>query len=182
MRDRRICQLLCLALLTAAVVALAGCGANQSQSSSPADLPTEDVLLFGADEPAPEAWAQSGVKATVTGIALKTNGHFYQRTVGEGDTKVHSFATKAGVAYQVEAVGLRNGDDVDLVISRNSAPLSDAWKYSMRPPPKMEGFVFRSAQDGTMYVGAHGHYTSFVDAKVRYAIHVRKCEFGTFSQ
>ncbi len=180
MRTRRVLWLICLAL---PVIVLGGCGANQSQSADLAAVqPAGDVLLFVGDTVTEEAWSRSGVKATVPGIALKTNGHFYQRVVNEGDTKTHSFTTNAGVCYQVSAVGLRQGDDIDLAISRDPNPGVNGWKYSMRPPPKWEGFVFRSSQDGTMYVGAHGHYSGAHDGTVEYAIHVRKCQFGTFTK
>lgn len=122
------------------------------------------------------------MKATVPGIALKTNGHFYQRVVNEGDTKTHSFTTNAGVCYQVEAVGLREGDDPDLYLGRNPEPGSFPWKISTRAAPLMDGFVFKSSQDGTMYVGVFGSATTTGGGTVEYIIQVRKCSFGEFTQ
>ena len=172
--------------LTAAFV-LVGCGSDGERATGGQDRqPAEDVVLFdGGETPVEkeiEKCAKVGCDDQVPGIALKTNGHFYGRVVNQCDTKVHSFHTQNGVAYQVEIVGKRNMDDADLYLSRNADPYNNTWEYSHRYDPFMDGIVFKSTQDGTMYVGVTGFDSGPNDGMVEYYIHVRKCSFGEFQQ
>jgi len=171
----------------AAALVLVGCGSDGERAIRGQTLhPTEDVVLFdGGEAPVEkeiEKCAKVGCDHQVPGIALKTNGHFYDRVVNECDTKVHSFQTYNGVAYQVEIVGKRNMDDPDLYLSRDPDPRNNWWKRSRRYAPYMDGFVFKSTQDGTMYVAVHGWDSGPEDGTVEYYIHVRKCSFGQFQQ
>jgi len=171
----------------AAALVLVGCGSDGERATGGQTLhPTEDVVLFDGGEAPVEKEIEKRPKNfcndQVPGIALKTNGHFYDRVVNECDTKVHSFQTYNGVAYQVEIVGKRNMDDPDLFLSRDPDPLNNHWKYSVRFHPKMDGIVFKSTQDGTMYVGVLGWDSGPEDGTVEYYIHVRKCSFSEFQQ
>ncbi len=179
--------MLVLSLGLAAVLVLVGCGSDGEHAAGGQNLqPTEDVVLFdGGETPAEkeiEKRPKSFCNDQVPGIALKTNGHFYDRVVSECDTKVHSFHTRNGIAYQVELVGQRHMDDPDLFLSRNADPRNNEWKRSRRVDPYMDGIVFRSTQDGTMYVGVHGYDSGPGDGTVEYYIHVRKCRFAEFQQ
>ena len=171
----------------AAALVLVGCGSEREPAAGGQILqPTEDVVLFdGGEAPAEkgiEKCPKTAGKAQTIGIALKTNGHFYDRVVAEYDLKRHSFQTQNSVAYQVEMVGKRNMDDPDLYLSRDPESGTNAWKYSTRADPYMDGIVFRSTQDGTMYVGVLGYDSGPNDGTVQYYIHVRKCSFGEFQQ
>ena len=171
----------------AAAFVLVGCGSESEQPAGGQNLqPTEDVVLFDGGEAPAEKGIQKCPKNfcndQVPGIALKTNGHFYNRVVNQCDTKVHSFHTQNGVAYQVESVGKRNMDDPDLYLSRDPDPHSNCWKRSWRSAPFMDGVVFKSTQDGTMYAGVRGYNRGPSDGTVEYYIHVRKCQFSEFQQ
>jgi len=171
----------------AAALVLVGCGSDSEQAAGGQNLqPAEDVVLFDGGEAPVEKEIEKCAKPTcndqVPGIALKTNGHFYDRVVNQCDTKVHSFQTHNGVAYQVEIVGKRNMDDPDLYLSRDSNPRQNDWKRSRRADPYMDGIVFKSTQDGTMYAGVNGWESGPGDGTVEYYIHVRKCSFGQFQQ
>ena len=79
-------------------------------------------------------------------------------------------------------VGKRNMDDPDLYLSRDPEPGTNDWKRSRREAGLMDGIVFRSTQDGTMYVGVLGWDSGPEDGTVEYYIHVRKCSFSEFQQ
>ena len=86
------------------------------------------------------------------------------------------------MAYQVTVTGARWGDDPDLYLSRNSEPGSFPWKSSTRAAPLMDGIVFKSSQDGTMYAGVFGAATTTLGGGVEYLVQVRKCSFAEFTQ
>jgi len=162
-------------------LALAGCGSDARQAGQ-ALQPAEDVVLFDGDVAPDKSGTPPTPKAQQIGVALKTNGHFYSKSVSLFDVVAHSFTTTNGVAYQVEVIGARCGDDPDLYLSRNPEPGSYPWKQSRRNAPLMDGIVFRSTQDGTMYVGVYGDDNTGGDGTVEYLIHVRQCSFGEFQQ
>ena len=111
---------------------------------------------------------------------LGTSGYFHYLNVSDGDVDNHWFMTKAGVSYQVEAIGSGVTADVDLYIGRSWRPYSNGhWEASTRNDPLMDGIVFKSTRDGIMYVDVFGFDGP---TYVSYHIHVRKCQFGTFSQ
>ncbi len=173
-----------LPVLIIAVLALASCGSDDATTATAA---SEDVLIWGGEPDGSEITGVSKLegmvpKAQLVGIALKTNGHFYTRSVPVDEVKSHAFATQQGVSYQVTVTGARWGDDPDLFLSRNSEPGSFPWKSSRRAAPLMDGFVFKSSQDGTMYAGVFGEATTTVGSTVEYLIQVRKCSFGEFTQ
>ena len=80
----------------AAALVLVGCGSDGEEAAGVQNLqPAEDVVLFDGGETPVEKEIEKRPKNfcndQVPGIALKTNGHFYDRVVNECDTKVHSF-------------------------------------------------------------------------------------------
>jgi len=175
---------LALVVSVGSTLALLGCGSSGG-NSEPAGL-AEDIVLFpgGADDAKSDALVESKLDPNTPGINLGDNGRFYSLDVGEGFVNNHYFMTKANVSYQVEAIAEGVDADVDLYIGRSSHPYSDGdWKSSTRVYPLMDGIVFKSTQDGIMYVDVRGFDG---DSKgvphISYRIHVRKCQFGTFSQ
>jgi hypothetical protein len=65
--------------------------------------------------------------------------------------------TKSGVSYQVEVIAEGVDADVDLYLGRSSRPYSNGeWRSSTRSYPLMDGVVFKSTQDGMMYVDVRG--------------------------
>ncbi len=173
--------------LATAVLIFAGCGSDNDDATSAAAGLAEDVLIWGGE---PDGAEITGVatsedlvpKAQLIGITLKTTGHFYTQSTPLSEVTTHSFATKQGVAYQVQIIGARWGDDPHLYLSRNPEPGSFMWKSSTRTTPLMDGIVFKSTQDGTMYAGVLGAATTTLGGGVQYLIQVRKCSFGEFTQ
>jgi len=162
---------------------LLGCGSDDSRN----DLvdPTADVVLFpgGADADKLDA-SDEKIVVNRAGINLGYSGYFHSLVIPVGYVDNHWFTTKANVAYQVEVIAEGADTDVDLYIGRSSHPFSHGdWKSSARSYPLMDGIVFKAAQDGVMFVdvyGASDGITKGISA-IDYHIHVRKCQFGAFT-
>ncbi len=173
-----------LALVVGAgtTLALLGCGSDGGSSDMVG--PAEDVVIFpgGADDAKLDALGDKDNPNT-PGINLGDSGHFYSLGVPEGRIVNHYFMTKTNVSYQVEVISEGVNTDVDLYLGRSARPYSDGpWKVSIRSYPLMDGLVFKSTQDGIMYVDVRGHADGGVPGDIPYRIHVRKCQFGTYSQ
>ncbi len=167
-----------------ATLALLGCGSSEGGSPSAMVGSTQDVALFpGGVEAAKLDASNHKDDSNIPGINLGTSGHFHSLSVPKNYTDNHYFMTKAGVAYQVEVIAEGNGADVDLFIGRNAHPATSGfWKRSLRYYPLMDGIVFKSTQDGIMYVDVPGYSDGGTPGNIPYHIHVRKCQFGTFNQ
>ena len=162
-------------------LALLGCGSDGGGSS---DLvgPAKDIVIFpgGVSDAKLDDLGEKPPATNNAGINLGTSGHFYYQMVLQGEIDNHYFMTKSGVSYQVEVIGDGTPIDVDLYLGRSVHPYSAGyWKCSIRSYPLMDGIVFKSAQDGIMYVDVFGRGGY---SHIGYFIHVRKCQFGTFSQ
>jgi len=166
-----------------ATLALLGCGSDGGSSEMVG--PAEDVVLFpgGVDDAKLDATSDDKGDHNVAGINLGDSGHFYDRSVRESFVDNHWFKTKANVSYQVEVIAEGADKDVDLYIGRSAHPYTTAgyWKTSNRFYPLMDGIVFKSAQDGMMYVDVRG-YDDAGGLDIPYHLHVRKCQFGSFNQ
>ncbi len=163
---------------------LLGCGSDGGGSS---DLvsPAEDIVLFpgGTDDTKLGDSSDSKSGTNLTGINLGTSGYFHSLTVPEGYLHNNYFMTKIGVCYQVEAIAVGENMDVDLYLDRSVHPYNTGyWKGSRRDYPLMDGIVFKSTQDGIMYVDVRGADNDGTPSDIPYRIHVRKCQFGTFNQ
>ncbi len=171
-----------------ATLALLGCGASEGGSPSAMVGPAEDIVLFpgGADDAKLDDSSASKSGTNYTGIDLGTSGHFHSRSVIQGDIDNHYFTTKSGVSYQVEVIAEGENKDVDLYLDRSVHPYNTGyWRRSSRGYPLMDGIVFKSTQDGKMYVDVRGVNAGGgggTPPPIPYHIHVRKCQFGTFSQ
>ncbi len=176
---------LTLAVGLAAMFALSGCGSDGGSS----DLvgPAEDAVILPGGVSAAKLDASAEkipFDPNIAGINLGDNGHFYSLSVARNYVDNHWFMTKTNVSYQVEVVAEGTDMDVDLYLGRSSHPYTGgAWKSSTRDYPLMDGIVFKSAEDGIMYVDVRGadDGVKFLPS-IPYHIHVRKCQFGTFNQ
>lgn len=179
---------LALIVLLATAVSLTGCGSNESGSPSTMVGPAQDIVIFpgGVGDGKLDDSSASKSGTNYTGIDLGTRGRFHSRSVPEGALDNHYFMTKTGVSYQVEVIAEGDGLDVDLYLSRSVHPYNAGyWKRSARSYPLMDGIVFKSTQDGKMYVDVRGVDDGVVGGTpppIPYRIHARKCQFGTFSQ
>ncbi len=174
---------LALVIGASATLFLLGCGSGGGSSDMVG--PAEDIVLFsgGADDAKLIAPVDKEFEPNHEGINLGTSGYFHALDVYSGNIDNHYFMTKSGVSYQVEVIAEGADTDVDLYLGRSSRPYSNGeWKSSTRSYPLMDGVVFKSAQDGMMYVDVRGITTGGPHGPVSYHVHVRKCQFGTYSQ
>jgi len=176
--------LVAVGLVVAGGVGLVGCGSDTREAAGAQGVqPTEDILLFELDEPTDKIIEPAGAdKVLIPGITLSTNGHWYDRVMSEYASVVHNFQTKKNIYYEVEVVGERCMDDPDLCLSRDPNPFANHWVRSVRADPFADSIVFKSTQDGTMYVGVYGWDSGPDDGTVEYYVHARQCRFGTFRQ
>ncbi len=172
-------------LVAGAGTTLALLGCDSSSDSSDMVGPAEDVVLFpgGVDDAKLDATSDDKGDHNVAGINLGDSGHFFDRSVRETFVDNHWFKTKANVSYQVEVIAEGADKDVDLYLDRSAHPYTAGgyWRRSSRDYPLMDGIVFKSAQDGMMYVDVRGADDAG-GLDIPYHIHVRKCQFGTFNQ
>ena len=168
-----------------ATLALLGCGSSEGGSPTAMVSSTQDVALFPGGVSAVKTDSVSDkFDANIPGINLGTGGHFYSLNVAPNYVDNHWFKTKANVSYQVEVIAEGDSEDVDLYIGRSAHPFTTDgyWKRSNRFYPLMDGIVFKSAQDGMMYVDVRGFSHGGTPGNIPYHIHVRKCQFGSFNQ
>ncbi len=188
--SRRVLMTVAILALVVGVgttLALLGCGSDGGGSS---DLvgPAEDIVIFpgGVGDGKLDDLSDGKSGTNYTGIDLGTSGYFHARSVIEGGIDNHYFMTKTGVSYQVEVIAEGDGLDVDLYLDRSVHPYNTGyWKRSSRAYPLMDGIVFKSTQDGKMYVDVRGVDDAVAGGTpppIPYHIHVRKCQFGTFNQ
>jgi len=170
-------------LILTLAIGLIGCGSDGDRSEPEGVTP--DTLLFsgGTGDAKDAAPADKEFDPNIGGINLGTSGHFYSLDVYEGSVDNHYFMTKAGVSYQVEVIAEGDNKDVDLFLSRSQHPYTAGnWASSTRSYPRMDGVVFKAAQDGLMYVDVRGVDNNGQLGEIPYRIHVRKCQFATYSQ
>jgi len=164
-------------------LAVLGCGSDGGGSEMVG--PAEDLVLFpgGADDTKLDAPADKEFDPNTTGVNLGDSGYFHSLQVHQSWVHNHYFSTKTNVSYQVEVIAEGDNKDVDLFLSRSQRPYTDGnWTSSTRDYPRMDGVVFKSAQDGLMYVDVRGVSNNGQLGDIPYRIHVRKCQFGTYSQ
>jgi len=106
---------------------------------------------------------------------LPFDGTWIVGSVAEGSWVRHRIATKKGYAYLVTLcnAGTEVDDDPDLDISRDADPFNNSWRWSWNWGTWADVIVFRSGEDGFMYVSVYG-WDGGGDGQVDYAIQAQR--------